>query len=177
VAAAQEVRDATGARRLSIVGLRLGGSIALAAASSLEPANLVLWDPVLDGRAYLAELGRLHEALTSDRRRYWFPTKRPRRSLGELVGFDLGEGLMRDIEGIRPPEALELGATRVCIVDSASSPELAALRRRLREHHVDVELSATTVAGGWGDDTLVEKLLLPADYVPRMTQFLEAGVA
>jgi pimeloyl-ACP methyl ester carboxylesterase len=174
---AQELRDASGVRRVSLVGLRIGGAIALSAARDVKPANLVLWDPVLDGRTYLAELEAMHGALTSDVKRYWLPVRRPKTSPAELVGFDLGVELRREIEGIGAPVvagAADLGGARVCLVDSISSPALAALEKRLRGVLVDVERRTTTLAASWSDAALVEELLLPGDAIPRVTDFLEA---
>jgi pimeloyl-ACP methyl ester carboxylesterase len=176
-AAAQELRDASGARRISVVGLRAGGTIALEVARDVKPSNLVLWDPVLDGRAYVAELEAMHEALVADAKRYWLPSRRPKTSRAELVGFDLGPELLREIEGLGPPSlasAADLGGAHVCLLDSAASPALAALEKRIRELNVTVELRATTLASSWNDAALVEELLLPADAIPKVTDFLEA---
>jgi amino acid adenylation domain-containing protein len=56
-----ELTRASGVDRVSIVGLRLGGSIAAAAcAGGLDIAELVLWDPVVSGDAYLRSQERMH---------------------------------------------------------------------------------------------------------------------
>ena len=55
--AIQELRDSTGVRKLTLVGLRLGALVA-ALASQQQPRldGLVLWDPVIAGAGYDAEL-------------------------------------------------------------------------------------------------------------------------
>jgi pimeloyl-ACP methyl ester carboxylesterase len=55
--AVEEARELTGLSRVALVGLRLGAVPALAVAERDERVvATVLWDPVVDGRAYLAEL-------------------------------------------------------------------------------------------------------------------------
>lgn len=56
-AAVQELRDVAGIRRVSLIGMRLGAVLAnRAVATGLRIRDLVLWDPVVDGRSYVAEL-------------------------------------------------------------------------------------------------------------------------
>lgn len=58
--ALEELKDMTDARRVGLVGLRLGGTLA-AAVAARQPGwvdTLVLWDPVVSGKAYLRELER-----------------------------------------------------------------------------------------------------------------------
>ena len=53
---------ACGAESVSLVGLRAGALLsATAAAADPHPANLVLWDPVTDGRRYLREQRSLYK--------------------------------------------------------------------------------------------------------------------
>lgn len=55
--AVEELKEATGLRRVSLVGLRLGAALAAAAAAGrADIEHLVLWDPVLEGADYLAEI-------------------------------------------------------------------------------------------------------------------------
>jgi uncharacterized protein len=53
-----ELESITGSTRVSLIGLRLGATLAAKVAVWLDPLvnSLVLWDPVVDGRAYLDEL-------------------------------------------------------------------------------------------------------------------------
>jgi alpha/beta superfamily hydrolase len=172
--AAQELRDGSGVRRLSIIGLRFGGAVAALAARDITPAKVVLWDPVLDGHAYVEELAALHAAVVATPNRYWIarsPTARTRAPT-ELVGFDFGASLLREIESVKIDvfDALE---ARICLLDSSRSPELAALEKRLRARNVDVELHATTMTAKWDCPREIEELLLPADAVTHATTFLE----
>jgi pimeloyl-ACP methyl ester carboxylesterase len=55
--AIDDVKEMVGIRRVKLVGLRLGGSAAAIVASRRSDVDgLVLWDPIVDGPAYVAEL-------------------------------------------------------------------------------------------------------------------------
>jgi hypothetical protein len=67
--AAAELSSTTQARKLVVVGLRLGATLAALTTTSgmLRPRHLLLWDPVVDGSVYLRELGALHRAVQEPR--------------------------------------------------------------------------------------------------------------
>jgi alpha-beta hydrolase superfamily lysophospholipase len=54
--AVREVLDLSGARAVSTVGMRLGGILSLKAATRCTMEDIVLWDPVVSGAAYVEEL-------------------------------------------------------------------------------------------------------------------------
>lgn len=62
--AAEELLDLSGARKLAIVGLRIGASLAAQACAGPRPVaadTLVLWDPVVRGSAWLESSARAHQ--------------------------------------------------------------------------------------------------------------------
>jgi len=54
--------DATGVAEVGLVGARFGGTLAALAADRLDAAALVMWNPVVSGRRYAAELLRAEAA-------------------------------------------------------------------------------------------------------------------
>ena len=54
--AVEWMRHELGCRQVSIVGLRLGATLAALATEEVEVANLVMWAPVINGRAFVREL-------------------------------------------------------------------------------------------------------------------------
>ena len=65
--AVTELRDISHASRVALAGLRLGAALAAqAAARRPDIDRVVLWDPVFDGRAYLAQLGATRQSAPTE---------------------------------------------------------------------------------------------------------------
>ncbi|MBK8253571.1 MAG: alpha/beta fold hydrolase [Polyangiaceae bacterium] len=169
--AAQELRDVTGVRKVSLLGLRFGGTLATLAAGQIRPSCLVLWDPVPDGAGYLSELRHLHVELLSDPKRYFREGQRASRP-AEIVGFDFGADLPAEIEGIHLDSLIHIPKARVCLIRSSSSPEFAEFSERLRNRKLEVEVHTTESDGRWSAASEIETLLLPADAVRTITDYL-----
>jgi pimeloyl-ACP methyl ester carboxylesterase len=73
VVAANALRVRAGTDRIVAFGARLGGSIALSASATARFAGLVAWDPVLEGRGYVARLDAMQAALRIDSQRFVKP--------------------------------------------------------------------------------------------------------
>ena len=100
-AAARELARLSGRSELTVVGVRLGGL--LAAGTLLEglvARDLVLWDPVVNGADYLAELRRLHRLCVDDTLRFR-RSQLHRMTDGEFVGFRFPDRLQESIAGLR----------------------------------------------------------------------------
>lgn len=94
-AAEGELVDRTGARRVVVVGMRLGAVIAArACARGLRPHHVVMWDPIATGAPYMAELDRLHRA----RKLHLLHGARP--DDGELLGYRISRAHRRELEAI-----------------------------------------------------------------------------
>lgn len=69
--AIEELKSMVGATRVSLIGMRLGASLAAKAAARRDDIEaLTLWDPVICGRSYMSEMLQEHEAFLADRTRY-----------------------------------------------------------------------------------------------------------
>jgi pimeloyl-ACP methyl ester carboxylesterase len=58
--AIEKLRELAGDSRIGLVGVRLGATMAVAAAANLETECLVAWAPCISGRAYAREMKALH---------------------------------------------------------------------------------------------------------------------
>lgn len=100
VTAARELRSRCGAERVIVFGARLGGSVALAAAERARFAEVIAWDPVLDGEGYVAALDAMQASLREDAGRFTRP--RSHADIAEQwLGFDIADGLRRQLTGLR----------------------------------------------------------------------------
>jgi len=87
----------TGVRRIAVLAWR-GGSMPLLASSKSDPRTVVsvLWEPILDGAAWLAELERLDAAeRTAGSRAH--QTEAEDGIAGQLMGVAVSKRLRRDI--------------------------------------------------------------------------------
>lgn len=175
-AAAQELRDSSGVRSISVVGLRMGGAIATLAAKAIRPKNLVLWDPIVSGKTYIDSLKRLTAYVTTDKIRYWNPNPNKAVLSHELVGFDFGERLIAEIEtGIALNDDVVSSippSTNVRVLSSCDDPEVDAFADRLRATHAATLTHRTDVRVSWVDQADVEELLLPGDAVPSLVRLV-----
>ena len=132
----QDIQTATSAlkklakvERVSLIGYRLGAVLAWRAAATAEarPSDLVLWDPVLDGGQYLAELVESEAAFCARLLHYPTPTDPPM----ELGGYVLPTALREETARIRLLDEPLPKATRVHLYVGRETKENMALRTRL----------------------------------------------
>ena len=99
--AIEELLDMSGADRVSLVGLRLGATLAVEVAAS-DPQRIdrvVLWDPVIEGEEYVAAL---FEAAATMPIGIEHPHNLPRTPNGEyeICGFPLTDSQRSEIAGV-----------------------------------------------------------------------------
>lgn len=94
--AANELRARSGCTRLIGFGARLGGSIALSAATGARFSELLLWDPVMDGGAHVAQLDTMQDALRVDPKRFSKP-RTSAEAAEQWLGFPTSANLRRQL--------------------------------------------------------------------------------
>lgn len=139
-----ELRERSGVSSISLIGLRLGASLAAeAAASSRDIASLVLWDPAVNGKRLLEETSAEHqEALMRffNRPKDAVAEQRP----SELLGFAIGSTLYEQIESIDLLTMRRSPAADILVVESHTAEPaqqlttmLAGLGARASYQHVE----------------------------------------
>jgi len=128
--AARELQDVGAIERIGLVGMRLGAPLALAAcAGGVRVRELVLWEPVISGRAYLAQLAAEQERTLCEVR---YPVD-TRREPDELLGYPMGDSLRSGIERVDLLTQPFGRPDRVYIVTADDDPDASALRARVAE--------------------------------------------
>lgn len=133
VTAAHELKDLATTAKISAVAFRLGAP--LAATAPVHFSSLVLWDPVVHGGKYVAEL----EA--GQRRVLEQDPASDRVTQEELLGYPFPAALRSDLRRIDMVAAEPPRAQRANVLVSAPSPEAEGLARAWRARDV-----ATSVA-------------------------------
>jgi len=134
--AIDELRARSGVRELGIAGLRLGGTLALAAAARRDDIEAVYaWDPYYGGKDFVAEANRLHKTLVM-LDLSGFALKRPDALEGiEALGFFMSTATVAELQRLDLASVVERApAKQVLVAGSASAQKRGgdALVTRLR---------------------------------------------
>lgn len=107
--------------RICLIGLGLGGTLAMAAAAQSEKVEtLILWDPVLSGREYLQELSAQHQTYISTNNLVDEPFANA--GTAELSGFSIPESMVTEIDELDITSVKRKAANRVLIFDNSLEP-------------------------------------------------------
>jgi uncharacterized protein len=174
-AAASELGRLSGQTEITIVGMRFGAT--LAAGVRLEGViarSLVLWDPIIEGAGYLAELRQLHAACLVDTLRFRRPQPH-RTSDGELLGFRFPARLQ---ESMVPLNLLNkpFPYNNCFLVTSSQTPEYEALAQSLtRNTRGRFTREFVTEPAGWADSRQVESALTANRMVAAISAKIASG--
>lgn len=101
--AIDEIRNRSKLTRVSLIGLRIGATLALrAAVDSLHVDSVILWQPVADGRLYLEGLIEIHQrdCREEDCQKRKLLTPSVMEMPSEILGFPMTPELRRELEMI-----------------------------------------------------------------------------
>lgn len=181
VAHAEALRR-SGAQNTAWVGLRLGGTVAAMAASTLPGATprLVLWEPIVDGAAYLAELAAAQafamgeafgaRCLIDDALRALLA----REAATEALGFPLSPQLKSDIGVLTPARVADTKAShaKVFCADSATYGEFVAA---LNAKGVAVESQTVNERIVWTADEMMNSSTVPGEVLQTISNCFPAA--
>jgi uncharacterized protein len=130
--AVEEVRRQSGLRPVCLVGLRLGGALAMTAAAERgDVDSLVLWDPVIRGPDYRVQLRAMQEEAV----RFGYmelPSNNGDAGMPEeVLGFPYTPGLAEDLADVDLSSIDASVAGSVLLIESSGPPGLEALCARL----------------------------------------------
>jgi pimeloyl-ACP methyl ester carboxylesterase len=174
-AADEHLRAASPARGVVAVGLRLGGTLAALATArrGLRLRHLVMWDPIVDGAAYLGELAAAHRAYM----RSEVPSWRDRLVIDERGAPDQALGAPVSAALSRALGELDLAredvrADGLDVVATQPTAALDRLRERLsrgaRARWIDAATSAP-----WNSDAALNAAVVPMDIVTKIVERIE----
>lgn len=160
VAAGKELLALSGARSLSVLGARFGATLAATAPlPSLD--HLVLWEPVCNGRHYLQQLERVHQAMLVDPRCFRHPRHEPDGH--GLLGFPYPPDLRAGIAGCDLLSWERWPSRRVTVVQAGAAPETDILVHRLVGRAMVATWHKPTTVIDWDDADAVGHSLTAGD--------------
>jgi alpha/beta superfamily hydrolase len=175
--ALDELREASGVARPSILGLRFGATLAaLASNSGVATDQLLLWDPIVNGREYLEELSDRHHRLIASRPRPadYIPAEPP----VEALGTPLSSALRAGIEKIDLMALPGVSARRVLVLgDGSGSERLDAFQRGLEACGASVARSSVASTAVWLKQDEMDRTLVPLEILDLFVRQLREDAA
>lgn len=158
--AADELRDTAAVKEITLIGLRLGAVLAAAAARQrTEVSRLVLWDPILQGDEYLAELVP-------------HATRGTRDGVPGAHGYPLTESYRQELSGVRLDHCLDGSAAEILVVVSEPRPEYQRLVDERAATGTRIALRHIQSAGDWDDMDRFGAALLPQQIIRGIVSWL-----
>ena len=166
--AVEELKAMSGVARVFVVGLRLGAALAFQGAlGRADVAGVALWDPILDGRAYLRELAQMDQEI---------PRQASSTSLGgdgfvDLLGFSLTDTQRKGIERIQcAPEDAKWGG--LLMVASEDRPEYSEFCDGLPGKH---DFEVVPGPKSWVEQPEIWAGAIPVPQLQRIEQWLSSA--
>jgi len=162
-----ELKDMAGVMKVSLVGLRFGAAIAATApVQAHKVRNLVLWDPVVNGAAYIENLRRLHHKMVKDHKHYKNPwSKNSNGEPTELFGFRFSERMLEDIQALNLLNQKEFSSAAIFLFVSEERQEYVELKEHLQSLGLLRGYQVFTDGGDWEDPVAVDKALIASNII------------
>lgn len=154
--AGQEILDQSGARSLSLVGMRLGAALAMQACTAgLKVRRLILWEPIVRGPAYVKELelrdqwwnlALLHAEVARGRR-------------DELVGLPFTPSVRNALDKLDLTKIAAPHAEKAAVLTGNPQLEHEALQRMLESAGVPTSLKQVSDTERRGQKEVQEQVL------------------
>lgn len=170
----------------ALVGLRLGATIAATVAAAQGGVHaLVLWDPVVNGQAYLQELRTLHRGMLLRAHVLPRPPKgQPEVAMGhdapdhdgaseELLGFALTPAFRADITAVSLQGLDRAPAPQALLLQSTPASNYVALRQRLESLGTRVSSLSRPEPHLWVWQEGVGKVAVPHPVLQAISSWLE----
>jgi pimeloyl-ACP methyl ester carboxylesterase len=171
-AAIGSLRLRSSCRTLGIVGCRFGATLAmLAGADRDDIASMVLWDPIVNGVAYIDELGARHQEMLQHTH---VAAGGPPRSDAprEFLGIALGNAAIGEISAVDVLTLRHRPAADVLVIDSDSNNSSVRLRQHLTALGSSVEHQSLPVENAWTWIEDVNKVLVPQNVMAAIVSWI-----
>lgn len=167
--AAAELRALAGVSDVALVGLRLGGTLAaLTDTARLRATRLVLWDPVVNGESYLAELAVWHQ------RNLWHYLggieKHTSHDALEVLGFAISDALRAELAETDLLRAEHKPAERILLVERELTEATGFLRARLAQQGAELDYRLIDGPQMWTENP--DKALVPHQTLEAIVSWL-----
>ena len=173
-AAIDEIKRRSGCDRVTLVGLRFGAALAAVSATCRDDVEqVVFWDPVLSGRAYLEGLRDVHSAWVRDR--LGVAPEKIAGSGSELIGLPALPARLAEIGNLAVPALSPFRTPSAAIVVSSERQDCEQWQRDLTHQGCSVSYHHVPSAGDWLDPRSLHQLLLPHEILKVIVSVVTRG--
>ncbi len=167
----EELLSLSAAPRALWLGLRLGGSAALSAATERadRPAGLILWEPIIHGKDYLNGLLSVRDKALKGTIGERAPGALP---LCEVLGFAVPEVLECELGSLDLTRVDDRPARRIMLIPDTDATAGKALAQSLMDTGAVVDLMDRPEDPSWNSDRAMNDYVIPS----RTISMIEARV-
>lgn len=168
--AVDELEDTAGVSTVSLIGLRLGASLAARATHGrTDIADLVLWDPIVFGAPYLRDLISFSEDTGSGANGNGGG---PEGGTIDVRGFPLTPKVRSGISGVDLTRLDTPPVRRILVVVSHESDDFGKLHEHLARQPVSAQYELIPSAANWHDVDDFGSMLMPQQIVQGIVTWL-----
>jgi len=145
--AIDEIRRRCGLERVCLVGLRFGGALAMTAGAERGDIDtMILWDPIVNGKAYISELTSLHRKTL----RGFMANLEYNRS-DEMLGFPFTDQVRTEINDLDLLATQRKPANNLLVVESQEKNSEGILKQYFQDLDVRFEYKYLAFPKIWID--------------------------
>ena len=181
--AVEEVKESGGVDCVSLVGFRLGASLAcLASENRKDIRHLLLWDPVVDGKRHIAELRQMHQTWMENN----LPDATASRSHNgryfvefdeqfEVIGFPLHDRFLAELTELNLTAASPCCTDDIIMITSRAHEASRRLREGFRERNFTVAHHFFSGSERWDASGGVDSLAVPDQLLQTIVDSVAGG--
>lgn len=130
-----ELKTRGDVKKICLIGLRLGATLAMMVGGNHEDVEgMVLWDPVINGRDYVAELKAQHQ-IHLIRNEGLSQNLAQDNEDEEVIGFNLTRSFLAELQSINLLSVSSPHAKKILFIQSPESPLEGDVERQMRKTH------------------------------------------
>ena len=172
--AIEEIKSRRRVSTISLVGVRLGGSLAsLVAADRDDVVGLVLWEPVVKGRNYLAQLRTRHAGFLRSEAEGG-RSQDAHSTANEIMGFPLPPAMVRDLEQLDLLTVERAPAPEILLLENGGQAPQGALAAHLTGLCKVLDRCKLPAQNIWVREVGQERVLVPTDTLQAIIEWLTA---
>jgi hypothetical protein len=168
-----QLKKISGVSRVSLLGTRLGGTLALEASQQVGVKRIVLWDALSSGELFVQQMENAHRLMLKR-----MPDEAPfasrQKNPDQCCGFPWPLSLRQEFARIRP-EHIDTAAARINHVQTESGHDFADIHDRWQKAGKKVERAHVAEAMNWDHDLYMKIRAVPQQSLRALLQIFEEG--